>query len=40
MIGRMHAGKVIDPVKFKAKDAVADIEVKELKVENQKQNLK
>ena len=40
MIGRMHAGKVVDPVKFQTKDTVADIEVCALKLELQEQDLK
>ena len=40
MIGRMHAGKVVDAVKFQAKNTIADIEVCSLKLEVQDQDLK
>ena len=40
MIGRLHAGKVVDAVKFQAKNTIADIEVCSLKLEVQDQDLK
>jgi len=40
MIGRLHAGKVVDAVKLQAKNTIADIEVCSLKLEVQDQDLK
>lgn len=40
LIGRMHAGKVVDSIKFEGQNLLADMEVITMKLELQSQDLK